>query len=101
MSLNKTATFSLYSSLSFTTMDLLLWAGRIFADPSFLRSSRAVSCSFVMLTVAGTLQFLRMFATETRIMSFADRLRLPSSVQQTFVGRENGIDTRNGCKEAS
>ena len=25
---------------------------------------------------------------------------MPSSVQQTFVGRENGTDTKNGCKEA-
>ena len=24
---------------------------------------------------------------------------MPSSVQQTFVGRENGTDTNNGCKE--
>ena len=24
-----------------------------------------------------------------------------SSVQQTFVGRENGSDTENGCKEAT
>ena len=26
---------------------------------------------------------------------------MPSPVQQTFVGRENGTDTKNGCKEAS
>ena len=25
---------------------------------------------------------------------------MPSSVQQTFVGRENRTDTKNGCKEA-
>ena len=25
---------------------------------------------------------------------------MPSSVQQTFVERENGTDTKNGCKEA-
>ena len=25
---------------------------------------------------------------------------MPGSVQQTFVGRENGTDTKNGCKEA-
>ena len=25
---------------------------------------------------------------------------MPSSVQQTFVGRENGTDTKNSCKEA-
>ena len=26
---------------------------------------------------------------------------MPNSVQQTFVGRENGTDTKNGCKEAT
>ena len=76
VSLNKTATFSLYSSLSITTMDLSLSAGRIFTVSSFLRFCSAFSCSFVILTVAGTLQFLRMFATETRIVSFADWLIL-------------------------
>ena len=25
---------------------------------------------------------------------------MPSSVQKTFVSRENGTDTKNGCKEA-
>ena len=26
---------------------------------------------------------------------------MPSSVQQTFVGRENGSNTENSCKEAT
>ena len=77
---NKTATFSLYSSLSITTMDL---PGRIFTVSSFLRFCSAFSCSFEILTVAGTLQFLRMFATETRIVSFANwlRLKMPFSIK--------------------
>jgi len=26
---------------------------------------------------------------------------MPSSVRRTFVGRESGTDTKNGCKEAT
>ena len=66
MSFNKTATFSLYSSLSVTTMDLPLSAGRTFTDSSFRKLSSAVFCAFGILIDAGTLQFLRMFAIETR-----------------------------------
>ena len=82
-SFNKTASFSLYSSLSITTMDLPLSAERIFTVSSFLRFCSAFSCSFVILTVAGTLQFTRMFATETRIVSFANwlRLKMPFSTE--------------------
>jgi len=72
----KLATFSLYSSLSITTMDLPLSAGRTFTDSSSCRLSSAVSCAFVMLTDVGTLQFLRMFAIEAHLMSFGDWLRL-------------------------
>ena len=57
-------------------MDLPLSAGRIFPVSSFLRFCSTFSCSFVILTVAGTLEFLTIFATETRIVSFADWLRL-------------------------
>ena len=83
MSFNKTATFSLYSSLSITTMDLPLSAGRTFTDSSFRKLSSAVSCAFGMLIDAETLQFLRMFAIETRIVSFAEwlRLKMPFSTE--------------------
>ena len=50
VSFNKTTTFSLHSSLSSTTMDLPLSAGRTFTVSSFVRLCSAMSCSFVMLT---------------------------------------------------
>ena len=64
-------------------MDLPLSAGRIFTVSSLLKFCSAFSCSFVMLTVAGTLQVLRMLATETRIVSLAVwlRLKMPFSTE--------------------
>ena len=53
-------------------MDLPLSAGRTYTDSSFRKLSSAVCCAFGMFIDVGTLQFLRMFAIETRMVSFAD-----------------------------